>query len=311
VSSGLATFFVGTCTVLCAGALFAPTVGRTQELEPLSYANAPVGLNVVVLGYSNADGDVATDPSLPIQDGEIEQQGAVLGYVRTLGVLGRSAKLGLVVPYASLDGSALVNGEVRERSVSGLGDPRVRLAVNVYGSPALSLDEFGGYKQDLVVGMSLQLSAPLGQYDSDKVINIGTNRWSFKPELGISKTWWSGRVTTELTAASTLYTDNRDFIGARREQAPLHAVQSHLVYRFPRGSFAALDATYYTGGRTTVDGRRGDDRQGNSRLGITVSIPVHRNHSLKLHASTGVSVRTGGDFDLLGIGWQVQWGDRL
>ena len=290
-------------------ALVAASGARAQELEPRAYANAPVGMNVLVVAYSGADGEVATDAALPIEDAEIETHGAVVGYVRTFGVLGMAAKLGVVVPYVSLSGSALVDGEPAEREVDGLADPRLRLAVNLYGSPALSLDEFAEYEQDLVVGVSMGLSAPLGQYDSDRLINIGTNRWSMKPELGLSKAWWAGRVTTELSAAATLYGDNDEFQGRTREQAPLYSMQSHLVVRSRRGMWGTLDATYYTGGRTRVDGRSNDDRQGNSRIGVTLSMPINRNHSIKLHASTGVSIRTGGDFDQFGVSWQMQWGE--
>ena len=291
--------------------LLAAPAGRAQDLEPQAYANAPVGVNILVVDLSHADGEIATDTSLPIDDAELATRSAVLGYVRTLGIFGRGGKLSVVLPYVSLSGSARVAGEERDRSVTGLGDPRVRLAVNLYGGPALSPAGFAGYQQDLVIGASLRVTAPLGQYDSDRAVNIGTNRWSFKPELGVSKTWWRGRVTTELAGGAAFHTDNRDFLGATREQDPLYSLQAHVVYRFPRGSWVALDGTYYTGGRTRVDGRSGDDRQGNSRAGVTFSLPITRRQSIKLHASTGISARTGGDFDLLGIAWQLQWGPDL
>jgi hypothetical protein len=197
-----------------------------------------------------------------------------------------------------------------EREVSGLGDPRLRFSVNFYGAPALSLKEFADYKQDLIIGASLQVSVPVGQYDSDRLVNIGTNRWSVKPELGISKAW--GPLTLELAAGVTLYTDNDDFLGGRtREQDPIYSVQAHVVYGFASGIWVALDGTYYTGGRTTVDGVKGNDLQENSRVGATVALPVNRHNSIKLYASTGVSARTGANFNLVGIAWQYRWGGGL
>ncbi|HSF05096.1 MAG TPA: transporter, partial [Methylomirabilota bacterium] len=172
--------------------------------------------------------------------------------------------------------------------MSGLGDPRLQLSVNFYGAPALSLKEFADYNQDLIIGASLQVSVPLGQYDSDKLVNIGTNRWSVKPELGVSKAW--GPSTLELMAGVTFYTDNNEFLGDQtREQDPLYSVQGHLIYSLPLGIWAALDGTYYFGGRTTLNDARSDDRQENTRLGATVSFPVDRHNSIKLHASTAVT----------------------
>jgi hypothetical protein len=95
--------------------------------------------------------------------------------------------------------------------VAGLADPRLRLSVNFYGAPALSTQEFASYRQDVIVGASLQVTAPVGQYGSARLVNIGTNRWPFKPEFGISKA--VGPVTLELTAAATYFTDNDNFFG--------------------------------------------------------------------------------------------------
>jgi hypothetical protein len=182
--------------------------------------------------------------------------------------------------------------------------------VNFYGAPALSLQEFAGYRQDLIVGASLQVSAPLGQYDADKLVNIGTNRWAVKPELGVSKAW--GSWTLELATGVTFYSDNDDFLsGKTREQDPIYSVQGHLIYSFRSGVWGALNATYYTGGRATVDGVQGDNLQQNSRLGATVALPLDRHNSIKLYASTGVSTRTGSDFDAIGIAWQYRWGGGL
>ena len=194
--------------------------------------------------------------------------------------------------------------------MSGLGDPRLRLSVNLYGAPALTLKEFAGYRPDLIVGVSLQVSSPLGQYDDDRLVNIGTNRWSVKPELGISKTF--GRLTLELAAGVSFYTANHDFFGGKtREQDPLYSVQGHVIYSLRSGIWLAVDGTYYTGGRTTIDGVEGNDLQSNTRVGLTVALPVTRRHSIKLYASTGASTRTGSDFDVVGIAWQYRWGGGL
>jgi hypothetical protein len=230
----------------------------------------------------------------------------VLAYARSLDVFGRSGKVDVVLPYSGLSGSALFRGQEMEREVSGFHDPRLRLSVNLYGAPALSFEEFATYQQDLIIGASVAVTTPLGQYDNDKVVNLGTNRWSVKPELGISKVW--GPVTLELAVGATFYTDNDDFLGRTREQDPLYSFQGNVIYQFPFGIWGAVTATYLTGGRTTVDGRRGDDRQDNLRVGGTISIPLSRHYSIKVYGATGAATRVGGEFDVVGIVWQYRWG---
>jgi hypothetical protein len=281
-----------------------------QDLEPRTYANTPVGLNFLVAGYGHTAGGVATDPALPIEDTHVEVHSAVFAYARSLEVLGNSAKFDVVLPYAWVSGSATAVGQFREREVSGFADPRVHFSVNLYGAPALSLEDFASYRQDTIVGASLEVTAPGGQYDADKLLNIGTNRWSVKPEVGVSKRL--GPVTLELAGGVRFYTDNDDFFGGKvREQDPIYSVQGHLIYSFGYGIWAAVDGTFYTGGRTTVDGVKNHDLQENSRLGATLALPVNRNHSVKLYFSTGVSTRTGSDFDVAGVVWQYRFGGGL
>jgi len=281
-----------------------------QDLEPRAYANTPVGLNFLVGGYAYASGGVATDPSLPVKDAHLHVHSAFLAYARALDIWGKSAKVDVVLPYAWLSGSAEVAGQLKDREVAGFADPRLRFSVNLYGAPALSLAEFASYKQDIIVGASLQVGLPLGQYDPEKLVNIGTNRWSFKPELGISKAW--GPLTLEATAGVTFYTTNDDFFGGKsRTQEPLYSLQGHLSYTFRPGMWVALDGTYYTGGRTTTDGVQDNNFLGNTRLGVTFALPVNRYNSIKLYASSGVSTRTGSDFDAVGIAWQYRWGGGL
>lgn len=278
-----------------------------QELEPRAYSNTPVGLNFVIAAYAYSEGGVAFDPAVPLTDAEITVHTAVFAYARSLDVAGMSGKFDIVLPYAGLEGSALYAGEPRERDVSGLGDPRLRFAVNFYGAPAMSVQEFASYQQDVIVGASLQVTAPVGQYDPDRLVNIGTNRWSFKPELGISKA--RGPMTLELAAAALYFTDNNDFFGGSTlTQDPIYSAQAHLTYNLGAGKWVAVDAVYYTGGRSTLDGVSGDDLQQNTRFGATYAHAIDRYHSLKLHASTGVSTRTGSDFDTVVIAWQYRWG---
>ena len=299
--------FVTLAWLVASAVAAVPAVAYGQSLEPRAYSNIPVGLNYALAGYIYTQGSVGTDASLPIKDFTVRTNGPVVGYVRTLDLWGQSAKLDLIVPFVWLSAKATVAGQGREREVSGFADPRVRFSVNFYGAPALSLEQFAHYKQDLIIGTSLQVSAPGGQYDSDKLVNIGTNRWSFKPEFGISKAL--GPLTLELVPSVTLFTNNNDFFGGQQlAQDPLYAVQGHLVYYFDFGAWVALNSTYYTGGRTTVNDVQNDDRQENVRLGITIALPLGRHFALRLYGSSGVYTRTGTNFDAAGLALTYRWG---
>ena len=294
--------------IVMATLAFAPVVVGAQELEPRAYSNAPIGFNFLITGYAHSQGGLSTDPSLPVDDANLQIDTGILAYVRSLDLWGKSGKFDVIVPYARLDGSALVAGQPAQRDVSGLADPSFLLSINFYGAPALSVQEFAAYQQDLVVGASVQVTAPVGQYDSSKLVNLGTNRWSVKPDLGLSKSF--GAFILDFTGAVTFYSDNTDFVGGQlREQDPIYSVQTNLSYTFSRGAWASLGITYYRGGQTTVNGVRKDDELSNSRTGAVLALPLNRHNSIKFNISSGIITRTGTSFDTLGVAWQYRWAD--
>jgi len=278
-----------------------------QEIEPRAYANSPLGVNFLILGMTYSSGDLIFDPAVPITDAKLRTPASLLGYAYSFGLWGKNAKIDVVASYAWLSGTAKFQGEPVDREVDGFADPRVRLAVNFVGAPALPLKDFAAWEQDLIVGASLQVSVPVGQYDATRAVNLGTNRWAYKLETGLSKS--VGPWSLEAAVAMTLYGDNDEFFGDTvREQDPLYALQAHGIRFFRGGIWLALDLTYYTGARTTVDGVAGDDLQSNWRGGATLALPLNRRNSLKLYASSGVAARTGNKYDLYGVGWQYRWG---
>jgi hypothetical protein len=291
-------------------ALASGGAARAQDIEPRAYSNAPIGVNFLVAGVAHSSGGLSLDPSIPVTDAKLDTNIAVLAYARVLDLWGVSGKFDVIVPYASLSGTADYAGTPVQRSIHGFANSAFRVSANLYGAPALALSDFAAYRQDLIVGASLQVVAPTSQYDPSRLVNIGTNRWSFKPEVGISKA--IDRWTVEGQAAVTLYTDNTNFYGgSTRTQDPLYAFQGHLIYSFRSGAWTSFDATYFAGGRSSIDGMAKNDLQQNWRLGATLALPIDRRHSVKFYASSGVSARTGNNFDLLGVAWQVRWGGGL
>ena len=263
-------------------------------------------MNFILAGYAYSSGGVLFDPSVPLENANIKIHGSVLAYARSVKIGGMSGRIDMVVPYAWLSGTADFQGQPVSRVVSGLADPRIRFTLNLLGAPPLNLAGFKDYRQNFILGVSLQVLFPASQYDPDRLVNIGTNRFTFKPELGVSKK--IGPLFAELSGGASFYTVNDEFYqGKTRSQEPIGFLQGHAVYTFKGGIWAAMDGTYYWGGRTTVDDVEGNDLQKNSRFGFTLAIPVNIRNSLKLNYSTGVSTRTGSDFDLFGLAWQYRW----
>ena len=280
-----------------------------QDLEPRAYSVSPRGVNFVVLGVTRSTGDVAFDPTLPVQDGGATLYAGSLGYGRAISFWGRSASLAVLLPYVRGAVQGLVNSEFRAATRSGLADPVFRFAVNVHGAPAMNVEEFRDYRQKTNVGVSVAVVAPLGQYDPGRLLNIGSNRWAAKPEVGLSRR--IGRWYLDCYLGGWFFSENRAFRAGPRTQAPIGSGQFHAIYAFTRTVWASFDANYYTGGRTTVGGVRNLDLQRNSRVGGTVSIPLARHQSLKLTGSTGAKTTVGAAFNSIGLAYQFVWARGL
>ncbi len=159
-----------------------------------------------------------------------------------------------------------------------------------------------------ILGASMVVVVPVGQYMPDKLINIGTNRWAFKPELGFS--YPAGHWQFDAYAGVWLFADNTDFYGGhRKSQDPITSLQAHVSYTLRPGLWAAIDATQYSGGVTSVDDVPNSSRQNNLRLGLTLSAPMPRVKGLflKLTYSDGAVVRVGSDFKSVGLAFQYAW----
>lgn len=277
-----------------------------QELDPRAYARVPVDATVLIAGFNYTYGSVVLDPTLPIKDLDAKVELPMLGIARTFSLFGLTSQAFAVLPYSWAQASGKVLGEDSSITRSGFGDTRLRVSVLFLGAPAATVEEFAKSSPQTVLGASLTVTAPTGQFFSDKLINLGTNRWSFKPEIGLSymvtKQWF-----IDLYAGVWLFTDNNSFYPGTsvRSQNPLLTFQTHISYNFNPLMWAAIDLTYYTGGQSSVNDVYQDDRQNNLRIGATFNFPVSRQSSIKLAYSTGAVIRVGGNFSTISIGWQT------
>lgn len=271
-----------------------------QELEPRSFTNIPVGETFVVFAASQSQGGVAPTPEAVLQDLDLTIDVASVGVAHSFAIAGQSAKFDAVVARTCYEGSAVFRGEFREGRRCEYLDPSFRLGWNFYGAPAKNLDEFRQWKPGLVAGISVQLTPPWGDYQSDRLINAGANRWSVRPALGMS--YRQGRWHYDLIASVRVFEDNDNFFGGLTvERQPLYAAQSHLIYNFDRGRWISLNANFYAGGETIKGGIRSNDELRNSRWGVTFSTPLSPKLSLQTFANTGVINRAGTDFDTFGL----------
>jgi hypothetical protein len=286
------------------------SIAAAQDLEPRAYSASPVGTNFLIWAYAHSTGDLIFDPTIPAEDARGRINAATLGYFRSINLLGRSANITFLVPYGWGTASGVLAGEPAQIYRSGLADARFRLAVNIRGAPAMSADNFTRSRAKTAVGLSFITVAPTGQYDAAKLINLGNNRWGFKPELGVSR-HIGRRWVLDAYAGVWWFTSNRSYRGTVREQAPMASTQLHISYNIRPRLWLALDANFYAGGQTTVGGSRNNDRQSNSRIGFTVACPLTRSQSFKLSYSAGAHVKIGGDFHTFAAAWQYMWGGGL
>jgi hypothetical protein len=298
----LPMFMAASLTLLCALAV-------AQELEPRAYSPSPVGTNFVAITYGHSSGDFLPDPTLPIQNASVQFNNVGFGYYHSFGLFGRQTTVSLGVPYVWGSGAALLSGVPTHIYRSGLGDPVVRISYILYGSPALSPQDFKKLIHRTIVGASVLIAAPLGQYDPKLLVNIGANRWSFRPQIGFSRQAY--KWTFDLYLGGYFFTENSNFFGGHvRDQAPIGATQVHISRSFRPGMWAAVDGIYYTGGRTTVNGVLNADLQQNVRVGLTFALPIAHAHSLKFQYTRGAIIRIGGDFTTLGITYQYRFTTR-
>jgi hypothetical protein len=301
------------CALFVAAVLCAQVV-PAQELNPRAYVIVPVGSNAINLGYSHFDGNPDVAGAAPIAEADATVDLAALGYYRSFGLLGRSANFALAIPYAVGEFSGIVAEAPKHADRAGFADSSLRFAVNLIGGPAMEPQEFAKWQQHILLGVSLKIVAPTGQYDPTKLINFGTNRWAFKPEIGYSQRW--NHWILDGYAAVWFYTTNPEFFshnqffpGVRsKTQNPVTGLEAHLSYDVRPRLWISLDANFWEGGETSVNGvSSAASYQRSSRVGITASIPLTAHQSIKLSYSDGAYVRYGGNYRAIFASWQYGW----
>jgi hypothetical protein len=280
---------------------------NAQDLEPKVYAASPIGANFLVTSYSWSGGDVLADPTVPITDIHADVQALAVGAGHSFGVFGKLGRASVTIPASWADVTGRVGEQAGQVSRNGFADTRLKFSVNLRGNPAMLPRDFAKEPRRTIVGVSLLASAPSGQYDNTKLINIGNNRWAFKPEVGLA--WPKGRWDVDAYAGVWLFSSNSAYYPgvSTLTQNVMTAIQGHASYTLRPRLWLAADGTWYHGGLTAVNDVSSSLALNNSRLGLTLSVPVGDRYSLKASYSSGLVVQKGTNFNTVAIAWQVLW----
>jgi Putative MetA-pathway of phenol degradation len=282
-----------------------------QDIEPRRWSHLPIGSNFAGAAYAYTEGEIFLDPVLRIEDGEFTLNTVAAKYTRSFEWLGKSARFDLTQAYHSGEWSGVLNGEPARVSRDGWGDTNLRFGVNLLGAPPLVGKEFAAYRArtepETIVGAGLAVQFPTGEYMDDKLINLGNNRFNFRPQLGVVHN--RGKWSVEMTVAAWLFTDNDTFFkGNQLEQDAVWTADAHLIYTFRPGLWASASVGYGLGGETTVNDRESGNELSNLAWGLALGVPINRALGLKFsYIGAHTYADTGLDSDTISCGLSVMW----
>lgn len=284
---------------------------NAQNLEPRSLSSMPIGGNFILATYGYSGGNILLDGAIPIEDLDAQLNSVVVAYARSFKLFNKLAKFDAVLPYSF----AKFNGKVLEIdstvSRQGLGDPLFRISMLLIGSKPLNLNDFVKSKQEkFKFGASFRARVPLGQYDPEKLLNLGANRWAFKFGTAGSYTFIN-KIVLEAHVDLWMFTKNKEFFnGNTIEQNPLIAPQVHATYIFKPGIWITGSYGLSGFGETKVNGIDKNNPQNNSRVGLTFAYKLNNNSSLKVLYSNGLITRYGVNLKSVLLSYQYAWFDK-
>jgi len=299
---------------MAAYSLCVPALLCAQDLAPRAYTITPLRANALTVTYGFYDGSLEFNGVVPIKDAKGKYNVPVLSFYHSFKMFGHFANVTASLPYAVGHFEGDFRNDPNRIYRSGLLDSSYRLAVNLKGGPPMLPADFHKWHQKTLIGVSLKMVAPTGQYDQTKLVNWSANRWAFKPELGYSERW--GKVVLDAYAGVWLYTanpnyfDHNNFVPGSQAQSqkPIGAFEGHLSYDWKTRTWVSLDGNFWFGGITSLNGIANlETRQTGSRIGATGSLRLDKHQSIKVSYSKGTYIRFGGDYQNISFAWQWSW----
>jgi hypothetical protein len=296
--------------LVVAACCFPPPL-RAQFTDPRNYTVAPVVTNELELDYSYAHASDSIDTSLAVVGAHLVVNQAALSFTHNFSALGHIAWAKVSVPFASVRGS--VDGTDLASSTTGSGDSSLEIGALLNGGKALSAAEFAAYEPATTLGVSLTISAPTGEYDPQKLVNLGADRWSFKPELGLSYPFGpERRWAVDAYINAYFFTDNTEYHGVEiLRQQPLPGIEGHLSYTFTPSVWASADLRYSFRGETAVDGVAQNNAQKNLTAGAEANWSPNPQNSLDLVFGTAVVHRNAPASTSITLKYIYSWGSGV
>jgi hypothetical protein len=279
-----------------------------QFTDPHNYDNTPIGTNQIELAYAYARSDVSIDAEPVIAGARLNLNEGTITYSRYFGLANHTMWVEGSVPIAGLSGS--VTGTNISSSINGAGDSSYLVSALLKGGPALNVAEFENYKPETIVGVSFSVTAPTGQYRGSMILNLGSNRWFFKPEIALSQPFGSQQQwQLDLYANAEFYTDDTSYQGMEiLGQQPLPGLEAHLSYSFNDRIWASVDTRYSFRGSTSVNGVDQNDAQRNFTLGNELNIALNRQNTLIFEFAKMLVHVNGPAYTGFSVKYDYTWG---
>lgn len=294
------------CFVLAV--LFVEDEACAQFTDPRNYENTPIGLNRLELGYAHAHANASIDTSLIVAGAKFDLNEGTIDYTRYFGLFNRLTWVEATVPVAGLRGS--IPSANLHGSITGAGDSSYQLAMLLKGGPALTVAQFEHYKPTTTVAVSLKVSAPTGLYHSNKILNLGSDRWSFFPEIGLTQPFGRDQKWEfDAYFNAYFYTDNTSYRGKEiLSQRPLPGCEAHISYTFNDSVWVSLDTRYAFHGTTFLNGVGQNDSQQNFILGSELNVSLNRRNSLTFEFANALVHQNGPALIGFRVRYNYTWG---
>ena len=227
---------------------------------------------------------------------------ALAGYARTFSLFDRAAMGAIIVPMGRISGEVTMAGRTFNKSANGFGDPMLEFNINILGPPAQkNIPDVMRYEPGFSLDLLVDLALPIGEYDSDQPLNIGQNRWYGR--LGMPIIWQLGpwvpgrRTTLEFLPAVWFFGDNDDYVGQKMKTDPMYQLDAHLTRDLTEHFWGSLDATWYYGGKATINGVSGEKRN-DFGVGLTLGYQVTDNLNLTFGYKSTLNDNAPGDLQM-------------
>ena len=285
-----------------------PHLASAQFTDPHNYDNTPVGTNQVELAYTYARSDVSIDTGLVIAGARFNLNAGTIDYSHYFGLANHVMWVNGAVPIAGLSGS--VTGTNIRGSINGAADSSYQVAALLKGGPALRVADFDNYKPETIVGVSLSVAAPSGQYNGNRILNLGSDRWLFRPEIALSYPFGpEQKWQLDTYANCEFYTDDVSYRGTKiLSEQPLPGFEGHVSYSFNDKLWAALDTRYSLRGDTSINRVDQNDSQLNFIIGSEVNLALNSQHSLVFEFAKAVVHRNGTAYTGFTVKYDFVWG---